>query len=209
MPLATDLAGPLVSGLLAGWGVAIPLGAIGVLVVDLGVRAGFRPAAAAAAGVATADLLYAAVAALAGAAVAHVLEPHAHALRLGAAGVLAVVAALGLRAAYRRPAARDEPAPPPGHHLYVRFVTLTSVNPTTVIYFAALIAGLPAVASAPAGAKLVFVTAAGVASLSWQLVLAGAGAALHHRLPDSVRRATALAGSALVLALALRMALAA
>jgi threonine/homoserine/homoserine lactone efflux protein len=208
MPAATDLTGPLVSGLLAGWGVAIPLGAIGVLVVELGVRGGFRPAAAAAAGVATADLLYAAVAALAGAAVAHVLEPHAHALRLTAAAVLAVVAVLGLRAAYRRPIAART-APPPGRHLYVRFVSLTSINPTTVIYFAALIAGLPAVASAPAGAKLAFVAAAGVASLSWQLVLAAAGAALHHRLPDSAQRATALAGSALVLALALRMALAA
>ena len=61
---------PLVAGLLAGWGVAIPLGAIGVMVVDLGMRGGFRPAAAAAAGVATADLLYAAVAAAAGAAAA-------------------------------------------------------------------------------------------------------------------------------------------
>ena len=59
----TDLAEPLVAGLLAGWGVAIPLGAIGVMVVDIGMRAGLRPAAAAAAGVATADFLYAAVAA--------------------------------------------------------------------------------------------------------------------------------------------------
>src|SRR4051812_35110792 len=67
---ATDLAGPLVAGLIAGWGVAIPLGAIGVLVVDLGMRSGFGAAGAAAAAVATADLLYAGVAAVAGAAVA-------------------------------------------------------------------------------------------------------------------------------------------
>ena len=51
--------------------------------------------------------------------------------------------------------------------------------------------------------------AAGAASLSWQLVLAGAGAALHHRLPPSARLYTALAGNAIVLALAVRMALAA
>ena len=54
---------PLIAGLLAGWGVAIPLGAIGVMVVDLGMRGGLRPAAAAAAGVATADFLYAVLAA--------------------------------------------------------------------------------------------------------------------------------------------------
>ena len=64
----------LVSGLVAGWGVAIPLGAIGVLLVDLGMRGGFRHAAPAAAAVATADLLYAAVAAAAGAAAASLLR---------------------------------------------------------------------------------------------------------------------------------------
>jgi threonine/homoserine/homoserine lactone efflux protein len=205
----TDLAEPLVAGLLAGWGVAIPLGAIGVMVVDLGMRSGLRPAAVAAAGVATADFLYAALAAAAGAAVAGALEPHERTLRLGAAAVLALVAALGLLALRRRPDAAAAGAAPPARGLYLRFLALTSINPLTVAYFAALIAGLPAVASAPAEAKLVFVLAAGAASLSWQLVLAGAGAALHRRLPASARLYTALAGNALVLALALHMALAA
>ena len=104
----TDLTEPLVAGLLAGWGVAIPLGAIGVMVVDAGMRGGLRPAAAAAAGVATADFLYAALAASAGAAVAGALEPHADALRLAAAAVLALVAALGLRS-LRRAAGRRRP----------------------------------------------------------------------------------------------------
>ena len=209
----------LVSGLVAGWGVAIPLGAIGVLLVDLGMRGGFRHAAPAAAAVATADLLYAAVAAAAGAAAASLLAPHEHALKLVAAGVLAAVAAFGLRAAWRRAktaagavAAADGPAAGAdgaGHRLFARFLGLTAVNPTTVLYFAALIAGLPAIADASAAAKLVFVVAVGVASLSWQLTLAGAGAALHHRLPDSARLYTALAGNAIVLGLAARMALSA
>ena len=64
-------------------------------------------------------------------------------------------------------------------------------------------------ASAPPPAKLVFVAAVGLASLSWQLTLAGSGAALHHRLPDQARVWTAIAGNALVLGLALRMALSA
>jgi threonine/homoserine/homoserine lactone efflux protein len=203
----------LISGLIAGWGVAVPLGAIGVMLVDLGMRGGFRTAAPAAAAVATADLLYAAVAAAAGAAVASVLEPHEHALRLLAAAVLAAVAVLALRAAWRRAKAGDgEPAAPvlpAPHRLYGRFLALTAINPTTVVYFVALIAGLPAVASAPASAKAVFVVAVGVASLSWQLTLAGSGAALHHRLPEHARLYTALAGNALVLGLAVRMALSA
>ena len=44
---------------------------------------------------------------------------------------------------------------------------------------------------------------------SWQLTLAGSGAALHHRLPEHARLYTALAGNALVLGLAVRMALSA
>jgi len=197
----------LISGLIAGWGVAIPLGAIGVLLVDLGMRAGFRRTAPAASAVASADLLYAGVAALAGSVVASVLEPHEHAIKLIAAGVLAAVAVMSLRGLRRRTAARAEV--PPGHHLYARFLALTAINPTTVVYFAALIAGLPAIADASAGAKVVFVAAVGLASLSWQLTLAGAGAALHHRLPDGARMWTALAGNALVLGLAARMALSA
>jgi threonine/homoserine/homoserine lactone efflux protein len=208
----------LVAGLLAGWGVAIPLGAIGVMIVDLGMRSGFRPAAAAAAGVATADLLYAAAAAAVGAAAAAALAPHEHALRLVAAAVLATVGLLGLRMAVaaRREATRTaDPATPPAASrtpagaVFLRFVALTTINPLTVAYFAALIAGLPAIASSSPAAKVVFVAAAGVASLSWQLVLAATGAALHHRLPPSARLYTALAGNAIVLGLALRMALAA
>jgi threonine/homoserine/homoserine lactone efflux protein len=159
--------------------------------------------------VATADLLYAAVAAAAGTAAASLLEPHEHALRLIAAGVLAAVAVLSLRGVRRRARAHAGADGPPPRHLYARFLALTAVNPTTVVYFAALIAGLPAVASAPAPDKAVFVAAVGVASLSWQLALAGAGAALHHRLPDNARLWTALLGNALVLGLAVRMALSA
>jgi threonine/homoserine/homoserine lactone efflux protein len=191
----------------AGYGVAIPLGAMGVMIVDLGLRGGFRPAAAAGAGVATADLLYAAIAALAGSAAAHLLAPHERALQLASAAVLAAIALAGLWALRRRPATGA--APTAARRPYLRFLALTSINPTTVAYFAALIAGLPAVASAPASAKVAFVAAAGLASLSWQLTLAGTAAALHRRLPPHARVYTALAGNALVLGLALRMALAA
>jgi arginine exporter protein ArgO len=186
------------------------------------------------------------VAAAAGTAAASVLEPHEHAMKLVAAGVLAGVAVLGLRGARRRAkvaageavaagttaagepvaagmTAAGEPVAagmtaaggpaaaggPPAGRLYARFLALTAVNPTTVIYFAALIAGLPAIADADAPAKAVFVVAVGVASLSWQLTLAGAGAALHHRLPDRARVYTALAGNAIVLGFAAKLALSA
>jgi len=39
-----------VAGALAGWAIAIPVGAIAVLIVEIGIRRGFRLAAAASAG---------------------------------------------------------------------------------------------------------------------------------------------------------------
>ena len=57
-------------GVLAGYGIAVPVGAIAVLIVDMGLRRGFRPAFMAGAGAASADFLYASLAALAGGALA-------------------------------------------------------------------------------------------------------------------------------------------
>ena len=90
-------------------------------------------------GVATADFLYAAVAAAAGAR-PPAARAHERAVRSSRRrprrGRGARAAALRRRA--------DVPDRPPAatHHTYARFVALTSINPTTVAYFAALIAGL-------------------------------------------------------------------
>ena len=96
----------------AGYGVAIPVGAIAILILGLSARTSFRVGSAAALGVATADGMYAAVAALGGAAVASGLAPFAGPLRLIAAGVLLALAGLTARRALRPPApARAAPAP--------------------------------------------------------------------------------------------------
>jgi threonine/homoserine/homoserine lactone efflux protein len=58
--------GALVAGLLAGYGIAIPIGAVGAYLITLTATAGLRVGAAAALGVATVDGLYGAVAVLGG-----------------------------------------------------------------------------------------------------------------------------------------------
>jgi threonine/homoserine/homoserine lactone efflux protein len=197
----------LLAGIVAGLAVAMPLGAIGVLIVDLGIRGGFRPAFLAGLGTATADGLYAIVAAAAGAAVGAFLSPAQHTIRLVAAGVLAVVAIAGLLA-LRRPAA-ERAAPPADHRLVLRFVALTAVNPTTAATFAGLMVGLPAVVnpSPPVpGARVLFVAGAFAASLAWQSTLAAGGALLGHRLSPRARTITTIVGQLLVLALAIRLA---
>ncbi len=193
-------------GALAGYGIAIPVGAIGVLLVDLAMRRGFRPAAAAGTGVATADLLYALVAVLLGAAVADAVESFQDTLRIVSAAVLLGIAAHLLRSALktRAPAPEQAVAAAGVAATYARFVGLTILNPATITYFAALIVGLDR-GDAPAADKALFVTGAFLASLSWQLWLAAMGAILHKRIAERVRWIFGGVGAVVVAGFAVRL----
>jgi arginine exporter protein ArgO len=197
------------AGLVAGYGIAVPVGALAPLLVGLSARGGLRVGAAAALGVATADGLYALLAVVGGVALAEAIEPVSRPLRLLAAGVLAVIAVRTVAVAVRNHRRADAAAPrahggalgSPGR-AYVGLLGLTMLNPATVVYFAALVLG----ERAPSGGGTagVFVVAAFAASASWQLALAGGGAALGRVLTSPRGRlGTALASSAVVAALAL------
>ena len=71
------------SGLVTGWAIAIPVGAVGALLVSLTARTSWRVGAAAGLGIATVDGVYAAAAVVSGAALAALLEPVATELRIG------------------------------------------------------------------------------------------------------------------------------
>jgi arginine exporter protein ArgO len=194
-------------GVLAGLGIAVPVGAIAVLIVDLAMRRGFVRAVPAAMGAASADLTYAAVAAVAGIAVASALAPYERRIELASAALLAgIVAYRMVRLFAAREEAHGGPAGDGALATYAGFLALTLVNPLTVTYFAALILGLGGGLGSGAD-KGLFVVGAFAASAAWQLVLAGAGALLRRRLPARARLATAVAGNLLIAALALRLAL--
>lgn len=202
----------LVAGLLAGYGIAIPVGAVGAYLVALTARTSLRVGAAAAMGIATADCSYAIAAVLGGAALAGTIEPYAQPLRWSSAAVLLLMAAVGAIAAHRRH--RTAPAPDtvvPGAvretplRSYVTFVGITAINPMTVVYFAALVIGSGAQLAVGTEA-VVFVVAAFAASASWQLVLAGGGALLGRFVTSPRGRlVTALVSSAVIVVLAVRM----
>ncbi|WBB54051.1 LysE family transporter [Verrucosispora sp. WMMD573] len=107
------MTGAFLAGLVAGYGVAVPVGAIAVLILGLTARTSFRVGAGAALGVATADGLYAGVAALGGAVVAGWLAPLAGPLRLVGAAVLLILAAHGAWRALRIRGPRRCPSRPP------------------------------------------------------------------------------------------------
>jgi arginine exporter protein ArgO len=194
----------LLNGLIAGLGVALPLGAISVLLLHEAFVHGWRPAAAGATGVALVDLVYAGSAVTAGAAITAALAGHEHSVRRVGAVILTVVAVHGMLGV-RRPAALTATADDARAPLAVltRFIGLTAVNPLTAVYFAVLATGL-AVTGLRAG--VAFVLGVFLGSWAWQLALVGAGALAGERLPARVRTAVSLLGYAIVLGYAIRLA---
>ena len=82
---------------------------------------------------------------------------------------------------------------------YWVFVGITAVNPTTVVYFAAVVLGNSHLVDGSVQG-LVFVTAAFVASASWQLGLAVAGTGLGRSVTGPRGRLVTGLVSALVVA---------
>ncbi|MEV7025551.1 LysE family transporter [Kitasatospora sp. NPDC093558] len=200
--------GELVAGLLAGYGIAVPVGAVGAYLVALTARAGLRTGACAALGVATADGLYALLAAAGGAGLAPLLAPVAGPLRIASALVLLALAVRTAVTALRTGPGVDA-APPGPARAYGTLLGITLMNPLTVLYFAALVLGrqdtAPGTAPGTAG-RAVFVAAAFAASASWQLLLASGGALLGRALTGPrARLLTALASAAVIGGLAVRL----
>ena len=202
----------LLEGLVAGLGVAVPVGAITLLIIDTGIRSGFRQAFAAGAGAAGADFLYALVAAVGGAVVAAWLAGAAKVFAVAGGVVLVVLGAWGLCGTGRDRTPRD---PGVGWRAqrdsawptFVRFLALTLVNAMTVVYFAALITGTAASRHWTALDFVLFLAGAGSASLCWQTLLAAFGHVARHVLSLRTQAMLSVLGNLLVCGLGVRLAL--
>ncbi|MBW8736355.1 MAG: LysE family transporter [Streptomyces turgidiscabies] len=201
----------LVAGLLAGYGIAVPVGAVTTYLVSLTARTSLRTGVCAALGIATADGLYALLAALGGTALAGAPQPVLVPLRWASALVLAALAVRGGAGALRQYrvgalSTRADATPPTPLRAFLMLVGITLLNPTTVIYFAALVLGNRASDAVSPWEQGVFVLAAFLASASWQLLVASGGALLGRALTGRRGRlVTALVSSAVIMALAVRM----
>ena len=192
--------GAFLIGVAAGYAIAIPVGPIALLILRTGVSRGVRAGLAAGAGTATADLVYATVAMLFGAAASQALAPVLPAIRIVAALVLVGIALRGMLVV---PGAATAPTRGP---TYLVFLGLTLLNPPTILYFVSLALTLPEIAL-DATSRAAFVAGAVLASLSWQEVLALAGGMLHGRLSPRLQRVTSVVSGLIILALAARIAL--
>lgn len=190
----------LMSGAVAGLALAAPLGAIGVLLIQEGVTRGLRRGMPGAAAVATVDILYCTAAVTAGAVAGPIVggwEPWPQIvggsalLAIGARGLLKSQGTRGFdveRGVTRSGTSRRR---------YVLFLGLTALNPATLVYFTALLAGLDQVTETPAAA-VSFIAGVGIASFGWQALLVVLGAGLRQKAAPSFHRWTAIVGNGLV-----------
>ncbi|GAA0931791.1 LysE family transporter [Kribbella koreensis] len=201
----------LVAGLLAGYGIAMPVGAIATYLVALTARTSLKLGAFAALGVATADGLYALIATLGGSALSPLIEPITVPLKWASVLVLLALATRGAITAitqHRRLYSSDASAttPPSPPRAYFALLAMTILNPTTIIYFTALVLASQDATTPTHLEESAFVLAAFIASTSWQLALATSGALLGRLLTTpTARLLTALLSSTLITALALHL----
>lgn len=191
-----------VSGMIAGYGIAIPVGAIAVMIIDISMRRGFRQGFAAGAGAASADLLYAALAAGAGGLLAPLIAPAASAIGMVSGLVLIAIAIFGLRSLSRKSGAPPASAGTgSAGATFARFTALTIINPLTVVYFSALLLG-SRLGQITTASLLVFIAGAFLASLSWQTLLAALGAWAHISAGSRFRYASGIVGNVVILGFA-------
>jgi threonine/homoserine/homoserine lactone efflux protein len=194
--------GSFVTGLVAGFAIAIPPGAVTSLIVRIGLQRGFPSALAAGWGTATVDGAYCVVAVLAGAAVVPLLGAIDPPLRvvtglvLVGLGVRGIVSARQEAPAVGSPDARDLVA------TYARFIAITLVNPATLAYFVAIAFGF---AGTVLNDAFAFIGGVFAASLTWHAILAVLSGSLHGRLSPNARTVLSIVANGVVIALGIRI----
>jgi putative LysE/RhtB family amino acid efflux pump len=162
-----------------GVAVAAPVGAMGVLCIQRTLARGWRAGVATGLGIATADGIYAGLAAFGVAAVAATIVAYQAPLRIGGGLVLMW---LGVRALRSPPTSETVTAPDSAKlsALYFGAVGLTLTNPLTIMAFAAIFAGAGLVAQP--GLSTAAVATLGVASgsLAWWIALSTGTALARH-----------------------------
>ncbi len=175
----------LLRGFLLGFAVAATPGPIFFLCLRRTLARGWLNGLVSGFGVATADGLYAAVAAFGVGAITAALTGQRRWLAL-AGGVLLVV--LGARVLIERPGTADAPPPTRSSLIgaYLSTLGLTITNPATILSFAALAATLGVGISGGYVRPAVFVLGVLLGSLTWWCVLAGLAAGVRARITPGV-----------------------
>jgi threonine/homoserine/homoserine lactone efflux protein len=188
----------LLKGFAVGFGIAVPVGPIGVLCIRRSLAHGPRAGIAVGMGAAVADAFYGAVAGFGLSAVsAQLLAVEAV---LGIVGGLLLIA-MGLRTVLAEPT--HTPATVTGKTLWRAFLgtfVLTLTNPATILTFLAIYAGLGLATELSTLGASVFVLGVLLGSAAWWLILANvAGSLRGHMNRDWMQTLNRLSGSLVLL----------
>ena len=178
---------PFLQGALIGLSIAAPVGPIGALTIRRTLAQGQAIGLATGMGAATADAIYGAVAGFGLSAVTDALMGHARWLRLFGGAFLVY---LGAKTFFAQPRALDATSAARGlAAAYGSTFLLTLANPTTILSFIGIFAGLGlgGVRSSYTLAAL-FVVGVFAGSALWWLILSWSVARLRSRLPPPALR---------------------
>ena len=184
-------------GLAIGFAIAAPVGTIGLLCIRRTLADGRLVGFVSGLGAATADAFYGAVAALGLTAVSSTIVDHQDTVRL-VGGIF--LCYLGLRTALGQPTMAANPAATRGlAGAFGSTLALTLTNPTTILSFAAVFAGLGlGTTSGARGSAVLMVCGVFLGSALWWLLLSGAVGFFRRALtPERLRWVNRLSGALL------------
>ena len=188
-------------GLLIGFSIAAPVGPIGLLCIRRTLADGRAIGFVSGLGAATADAFYGAVAGFGLTVVSRALVQGQTPLRLVGGAFLCY---LGVRTFLARPAQAAGVAGPRGLlGAYLSTLGLTLTNPSTILSFVAIFAGLGLAANADYGSAFVVVTGVFIGSASWWIVLAAGAGWLRGRIGPALFRAINIVSGLTILGFAI------
>jgi len=178
----------LVLGFLVGFPIALSPGPIFFLVLRRTLARGWRSGLASGLGVATGDATYAALAAFGVAAVTTFLLAERRWIGLVGGVAITLIGLRTLRRPHPDPWTPHPDPPPQGGREYFSILALTLGNPSTILSFAAVFAGLGIHIAGGWGSALALVVGVWLGSLTWWVVLTGVANRVRGWLTPSVIR---------------------
>jgi threonine/homoserine/homoserine lactone efflux protein len=172
----------LLRGVLAGLAIAIPVGPVNVLCISRTITKGRVAGIISGLGAATADTFYGSIAGFSISLVINFLVREKFWLRL-VGGALLI--AIGLVYWFKKPKSLKEEQAESSHSAYVTTLLLTLTNPTTVLSFLAILAGLRLGEPRPWPLTLFVVLGIFTGSMLWWIVLALISGHFRDRFDDA------------------------
>jgi threonine/homoserine/homoserine lactone efflux protein len=169
-------------GLAAGLAIAVPVGPVNVLVASRALVKGRRSAILSGLGAAAADTFYGSIAGFSITFIIQFLKKEEFWIRV-VGGVLLI--GVGIAYFFRPPRHLEEQKDSSDHSDLVSTFLLTMTNPTTVLSFLAVLAGLGLEGEGPGWHTLLLVGGIFCGSMTWWIILSESVYRLRNRFDDS------------------------